>query len=101
MFYIKKIDSMTRHIFKYTKTNMSCPTARLDSGKMIDLCTNPKCSNNHLSIRRTIEVVSPVYKTKEGELEILKRDLLWYNLNIKYYKTKLEACEKRIRELES
>jgi hypothetical protein len=80
---------------------MSCPRARLDSGKMIDLCTNPKCMNNHLSIKRKIEVISPIYKTKEGEIESLNRDLLWYNMNINYYKTKIETCQNRIAELES
>jgi len=81
---------------------MSCSTTTLGSGKTIYLCTDPKCLNNHLSIKRTpIQIQSPLYMTKEAELEILKKDLIWFNLNMNHYKRKIETCEKRIHELES
>ena len=78
---------------------MSCTTSTLGSGKIIDLCVNPKCTNNHLSIKREICVQSPIYSSKEAELETLKKDLIWLNLNMNYYKTRVDSCEQRIREL--
>jgi len=77
---------------------MSCNTSTLSSGKTIDLCVNPKCTNNHLAIKRTHR--SPIYVSKEQELDILKKDLIWFNMNINYYKIKAETCQKRINELE-
>jgi len=78
---------------------MSCNTTTLGSGNTIDLCVDPKCTNNHLAIKRTAP--SPIYLSKEEELEILKKDLLWFNLNMNHYKTRIETCENRIKELES
>jgi len=79
---------------------MNCARTVLGSGKMIDLCVDPKCTNNHLSIKRTRSIQSPIYISKTLELETLKKDLIWLNMNMNYYKTKIETCQQRIRELE-
>ena len=80
---------------------MSCNTSTLGSGKIIDLCVNPKCENHPLAIKKTKYVQSPLYITKEAEIETLKKDLIWLNLNMNHYKMRIESCEKRIRELDS
>ena len=80
---------------------MSCNTTTLGSGNTIDLCVNPRCENHILSINKTKHVQSPLYLTKEAELEFLKRDLIWLNMNMNHYKTRIETCENKIKELES
>jgi hypothetical protein len=80
---------------------MSCNTTTLGSGKTIDLCVNPKCENHPLSIMKIQYTQSPLFTTKEAELEFLKRDLMWLNLNLNHLKSRIETCQNRIKELES
>ena len=80
---------------------MSCNITTFESGKKVDLCVNPKCDNHNLNIKRSIPIISFRSITKEEEIETLKKDLLWINMNLAYYKKRFETCEKMIAELES
>jgi len=94
---------------------MSCNQVTLASGKIISLCVNPRCENNHkpdLTIRRTPRLIEPLEEPfaplytplkKETELEILKKELQSHRELMdgfaKYYNMKIAGYEKKIADL--